>query len=100
MAISKYKCTICRCHGVFALVLRLFCFASFFRLYAFVGGPSFNHPLICRRSDSDTCFFLLLLFFSFLYLEMSLFPSIFPAFSLYGEYLVRSFLPDGVFSTL
>ena len=32
---------------------------------------------------------------------MSLFPSIFSAFSLYyGEYVVRSFLPDGVFSTL
>ena len=27
---------VCRCHGVFSLVLRLFCFASFFRLYAFV----------------------------------------------------------------
>ena len=42
------------------------------------------------------------LFFSlfFVYLEMSLFPSIFPAFSLYGEYVVRSFLPDGVFPTL
>ena len=34
---------------------------------------------------------------------MSLFPSIFctiSAFSLYGEYVVRSFLPGGVFSTL
>ena len=33
-------------------------------------------------------------------LEMSLFPSIFctiSAFSLYGEYVVRSFLPNGVF---
>ena len=38
--------------------------------------------------------------FLFLYLEMSLFPSIFctiSAFSLYGEYVVRSFLPNGVF---
>ena len=43
------------------------------------------------------------------YLEMSLFPSIIiiiiiictiSAFSLYGDYFVRSFLPDGVFSTL
>ena len=39
----------------------------------------------------------------FVYLEMSLFPSVFctvSAFPLYGEYVVRSFLPDGVFSTL
>ena len=39
-------------------------------------------------------------FFPFVYLEMSLFPSIFctiAVFSLYGEYVVRSFLPDGVF---
>ena len=28
---------------------------------------------------------------------MPLFPSIFSAFSLFGEYVVRSFLPDGVF---
>ena len=38
--------------------------------------------------------------FIFLFLEMSLFPSIFgtiSAFSLYGEYAVRSFLPNGVF---
>ena len=27
---------VCICHGVFSLVLRLFCFASFYRLYAFV----------------------------------------------------------------
>ena len=39
-------------------------------------------------------------FFSFVYLEMSLFPSIFipfPFYLLYGEYVVRFFLPDGVF---
>ena len=41
-------------------------------------------------------FFLL----PFFYLDMSLFPSIFCTiafFSLYKEYLVRSFLPDGAF---
>ena len=40
------------------------------------------------------------LFFPFVYSEMSLFPSIFlyiTVFSLNGEYVVRSFLPDGVF---
>ena len=39
----------------------------------------------------------------FLFLFFSLFPSFFfiiSAFSLYGEYVVRSFLPDGIFSTL
>ena len=39
-------------------------------------------------------------FFSFVYLEMSLFLSIFctiAVFSLCGEYVVRSFLPTGVF---
>ena len=58
----------------------------------------------CRRSDSHTCFFFFFFPFFFVYLEkMSLFPSIFctiSAFSLYKEYVVRSFLPDGVFSTL
>ena len=60
-------------------------------------GSSFNRSSICRRPDSHTCFFL---FFPFVSLEMSLFPSIvctFAVFSLYGEYAVRSFLPNGVF---
>ena len=39
--------------------------------------------------------------FPFVYLEMSLFPFLFfctiAVFSLYGEYVVRFFLPDGVF---
>ena len=44
------------------------------------------------------CFFAFI--FVFVYLDMSLFPSFFSAISvlsLYGEYVVRSFLPDGVF---
>ena len=44
---------------------------------------------------SRTCFF-----FSFFFLDLSLFPSTFctiSAFSLYGEYVIRSFLPNGVF---
>ena len=52
---------------------------------------------ICRRPGSHT-----FVFFPFAYLEMSLFPSIFctiAVFSLYGEYIVRSFLPDGLFLT-
>ena len=61
------------------------------------GGPSFNRPSIFRRPDSHTCFFLS---FPFGSLETSLFPSIFctiAVFSLYGEYAVRSFLPNGIF---
>ena len=46
---------------------------------------------------------MFLSFFPFVYLEMSLFSSIFctiiAAFSLYGEYAVRSFLSNGVFHT-
>ena len=41
-----------------------------------------------------------LYFVPFVYLEMSPFPSIcgtIAVFSLYGEYVVRAFLPDGVF---
>ena len=46
-------------------------------------------------TDSDTCFFIFSLYMSF-------FPGFFffftiSAFSLYGEYVVRSFLPNGVF---
>ena len=62
---------------------------------------------MCRRSDSHTHVFLYFYFYPFLfvyYLEMSVFPSIFfctsSAFFLYGEYVVRSFFPDDVFSTL
>ena len=44
--------------------------------------------------------FLSFSFFLLVDLEIPLFPSIFctiSAFSLYGEYVVRSFLPNGVF---
>ena len=69
-----------------------------FRLYAFVEAAALRSialmyawaPIATRVS------FL----FPFVYLEMSLFPSIFCAvavFSLYEEYVVRFFIPDGVF---
>ena len=92
-----------------AMAFFLWCFVGFALLrfsslcFRCSRGPSFNRPSICRRSDSHTCFFLLFCSPFFVYLEMSLFPSIFciiSAFSLYGEYVVRSFRPDGVFSTL
>ena len=51
-------------------------------------GPSSNRPSICRRPDSHTYVFLSFSFFLFLYVEMSLFSSVFfctiSAFSLYG----------------
>ena len=61
------------------------------------GGPSFNHPSICRRPDRHTCFFLS---FSFVSFEMSLFPSIFctfAVFSLYGKCAVRTLIPNVFF---
>ena len=53
--------------------------------------------IICRRPNSHTCFFI---FCFTVYSEMSFFPSIFctiAAFSLCEEYVVRPFLPNGVF---
>ena len=78
----------------------LFCFV--FRLYAFVEAAAIR-SIVLRYAGvpiaTRVCFFFFPPFF-LLFLEMSLFPSIFSAFSLYGEHVVRSFLPDGVFSTL
>ena len=51
---------------------------------------------ICRRPDSQTCFFL----FFFVYVGDVAFFEYFctiSAFSLYGEYVVRSFFPNDVF---
>ena len=70
-------------------------------LYAFVEAAALGSvvlryagvPIAARVSF----FYFFPLFF--VYLEMSLFPSIFSAFSLYGESVVRFFLPGGVFST-
>ena len=63
-----------------AVCFVLLCSASFF-VYMLTLKP---------RPDSHTCFFC------FVYLEMSLFPSTISAFSLHGEYAVRSFL-NGAF---
>ena len=53
-----------------------------------------------RQPDAVTTACVLFRFCFFLSLEMSLFPSIFctiNVFSLYEEYVLRFFLPDGVF---
>ena len=78
---------VCRCHGVFSLVLRLFCFASFFRLfYAFVEAAALRSivlrypgvPIATRVS-----FFYVFPFFC-LFGDVA-FSEYFFHFSLYGE---------------
>ena len=88
---------VCRCHDVF-----LWCYVCFvllrFRLYAFVEAAALC-SIVLRYAGAPIAT-RVSLFFPFVYLEMSLFPIIFctiSVFSLYGEYVVRSFLPVGVF---
>ena len=88
---------VCRCHDVF-----LWCYVCFvllrFRLYAFVDAAALR-SIILRYAGVPIAT-RVSFFFPFAYLEISLFPSIFctfAVFSLYGEYVVRSFLPNGVF---
>ena len=73
----------------------LFCFALLcfvFLLYAFVEAAALR-SIVLRYAGAPIAT-------SFCFFEMSLFPSIFctiSVFSLYGEYVVRSLLPNGVF---
>ena len=69
-----------------------------FRLYAFVKAEALRSTVLrYAGAPIATC----VSFFShYIYLEMPLFPSIMctiAVFSLYGEYVVRPLLPDGVF---
>ena len=91
---------VCRYHEVF-----LWCYLCLvylcFRLYAFVEATAFRSIVLqCAGASIAT---RVSVFFIFFYLEihMSPFPSIFctiiAVFSLYGEYVVRSFLSNGVF---
>ena len=77
-----------------SLLLQLFSFASFSRIcFHSSRGHSFNRSSICRRPDSHTCFS----FFIFSLWRRRFFPSIFCTIAaLYGEYVVRFFLPGGV----
>ena len=84
---------VCRCHDVF-----LWCSVCFvllrFRLYAFVEAAALR-SIVLRYAGAPIATRVY-----FYFLEMSLFPSIFCAISacsLCGEYVVRSFLPNGVF---
>ena len=79
----------------------LFCFVC---LHAFVEAAALR-SIVLRYAGVPIATRVSFFFFFpfFVYLEMSLFPPIFSfffAFSLYGEYVVRFFLTDGVFSTL
>ena len=82
--VSEYWCFLC------FVLLR-------FRLYAFVEAAALR-SIVLRYAGAPIA--TRVSFFPFVYLDMSLFPSIFctiAAFSLYGEYVVRSFLPNDVF---
>ena len=87
---------VCRCHDIFlwcsvCIILLRFC------LYAFVEAAALP-PIVLRYIGAPIA--TRVSFFSFFFLEMSRFPTIFctiSAFSLYGEYVVRSFLPNGFF---
>ena len=90
---------VCRCHDVF--LWRYVCFVLLrFRLYAFVEAAALRSIALRYTGASIATRVFFLSFFSFVYLEMSLFPSIFciiaASFSI-GDYVVRSFLPNGVF---
>ena len=76
--------------GVTLFCFVLLCFV--FRLYAFVEAAALR-SIFLRYAGASIATRV-----SF-FLEMSLFPSIFCTISafLYGEYVVRSFLPNGVF---
>ena len=90
---------VCTCHVVF-----LWCydrFVSFSPLYFhWSRGPLFNRSsffvMQAPRQQQNTCFFFL---FSFVSLDMSLFPSIFCTIDcrFLFVWVVRFLLPDGVF---
>ena len=78
--------------GVMLVWFGLVCFV--FHRYAFVEAAALR-SIVLRYAGApiDTRVSVFSLFFW----EMSLFPSSISAFSLNGEYIVRSFLPKGVF---
>ena len=91
---------VCRCHVVFLwfyFCFVLFCFVFVFML-SLKPRPFVQSPFDMQAPDSHKCLFL---FFHFcLFGDAAFLPSIFctvVAFSFNGEYVVRSFLPNGVF---
>ena len=58
-------------------------------IFRFFNRNYINRPaIICRRPDSHTCFYLLV---SFVYLEMSLIPSIFCTIAAFSLRVRRTF---------
>ena len=94
---------VCRCRGVF-----LWCYVCFvllrFRLYAFVEAAALRSIVLRYAGVPIATRLSFVLFFPFCLFGDVAFSEFFfcaiSSFSLYGEYVVRSFLPDGVFSTL
>ena len=87
-----------RCHDVFLWFYVWFVLLRF-RLYAVVEAATLR-SIVLRYAGAPIATRVSFFLFPFLYLETSLFPSIFctiDVFSLYGEYAVRSFLPDVFF---
>ena len=84
---------VCKCHDVF-----LWCCLSFlffvFVFYHFVEAAALRSSVLrYARAPIAICFFL---FFSLLFIWKCRFLRVFFV-TLYGEYVVRAFLPDGVF---
>ena len=84
---------------------KTFCASSLvllrFRIfYAFVEAAALRSIVLRYAVGAPIATRVSFFLFPFVCLEMSLFPSIcctIPALSLYGGYVVRSFLPNGVF---
>ena len=69
-----------------------------FRLYSFIEAEALS-PIVLRYAGAPIAI-RVSFFFPFVYVEMSIFPSIvctLAVFSLYREYVVRFCLPDGNF---
>ena len=89
---------VSRCHDVFHWCYVCFVLLRFRLFYAFVEAAALRSMVL--RYSGALIATRVSLFFPFVYLEMSLFPSIFctiSAFFLYREYVACSFLPNGVF---
>ena len=88
-------CLVCRCHDVF-----IWCYVCFvllrFRLCGLLEAAALR-SIVFRYAGTPTAT-RVSFFFSFFILGDVTFSDIFFAvFSLYREYVVRSFFPDGVF---
>ena len=85
---------VCRCHDVF-----LWCYVCFvllrFRLYAFVEAAALR-SIVLRYASAPIATRVSFYFFGDFAFSENVFCTI-SAFSLYGEYVVRSFLLNGVF---